>query len=370
MSAFEIDKEAAGVEDLALGMGIQTQERGEVTEINAEVIPYSETETTKQAIDRKEDTADLTAKLLLKANLNGNVLEQFVLAAATLNEHGINLLQLIDGLAPKEDTVTVDGKLVLKADLLAVLRLDGLSDPFSPTSDNQPATKKYVDDNIIAGSGADMQKSIYDTDNNGCVDSTDGIGHIGDFLGLTPHNQVMRLSQSNVTDCNTLDTFGIFVGTDVTNAPSTGPIGLEQLALSAGKAQRCFAFATSSWYSRFYGGTSWTVWVRASDENDIVRNLGGSANIYAVLHAEQGKLLNEKDLAQDNTIALKEDTTSVNDKLAFKADTTYVDTGLGTKPNSVQEAGVGISLGNQLVVTQAQYDALTPVATTFYIIVG
>jgi len=43
---------------------------------------------------------------------------------------------------------------------------------------------------------------------------------------------------------------------------------------------------------------------------------------------------------------------------------------LDTKVMTAQENGVGTLLGNAIVVTQAEYDALTPVSTTMYVIVG
>ncbi len=47
---------------------------------------------------------------------------------------------------------------------------------FTPSSNYQPATKKYVDDSVSAAGGGDMLKSVYDTDNSGTVDDSDKLG--------------------------------------------------------------------------------------------------------------------------------------------------------------------------------------------------
>ena len=47
---------------------------------------------------------------------------------------------------------------------------------FTPTANYQPATKKYVDDNISAAGGGDMMKSVYDMDGDGVVDNAEKLG--------------------------------------------------------------------------------------------------------------------------------------------------------------------------------------------------
>lgn len=41
---------------------------------------------------------------------------------------------------------------------------------FTPTTDYQPATKKYVDDSVSSAGSGDMLKSVYDKDNDGIID--------------------------------------------------------------------------------------------------------------------------------------------------------------------------------------------------------
>ncbi len=56
-----------------------------------------------------------------------------------------------------------------KADITAVLTKTNTV-AFTPTANYQPATKKYVDDNISAAGGGDMMKAVYDMDNDGIID--------------------------------------------------------------------------------------------------------------------------------------------------------------------------------------------------------
>ena len=101
---------------------------------------------------------------------------------------------LTEGLAGKVDKVTgkalstndytnadktiVDGvssALAKKADKTEVLTKTNTTE-FAPTADYQPATKKYVDDNISAAGGGDMLKSVYDMDGDGIVDNAEKLG--------------------------------------------------------------------------------------------------------------------------------------------------------------------------------------------------
>ena len=101
---------------------------------------------------------------------------------------------LTEGLAGKVDKVTgkalstndytnadkaiVDGvssALAKKADKTEVLTKTNTT-AFAPTADYQPATKKYVDDNISAAGGGDMLKSVYDMDGDGIVDNAKKLG--------------------------------------------------------------------------------------------------------------------------------------------------------------------------------------------------
>jgi hypothetical protein len=341
MSYIKITKEKIVAEDLALSTSTVQQSRGVGTGISAAVIPFTEGTNVLAVVNAKETIANSDAKLATKAALNGSStqtfsvdtdtlpshavnrarvdellllkasktyvdselatkaelagssLQQFEVADDTNSMHAVNRQRLDADLAFKANTSDVLDALALKADVLNVLRLDGLSPEFTPTSDNQPATKKYIDDKILETGAADMRKAVYDTDESGIVDTTEGVGIPGTFLGLTPQNKIMRLSQSNVLDCNTLSDFGIFVGTDVANAPTSGFIALEQMSSGIIKGQRCLSFSTLDWYYRTYNGTVWSAWSKTLDESEIVDNLNGGT-LYKVLSANQGKVLDDK----------------------------------------------------------------------------
>jgi len=315
MSLYTLRKDKAVVEDLELGMGTVTQPRGEVTQINADKIPYSSSETITEAIDRKEDTSSANAKLATKADLNGNASEKFKVADGADNDDAVNKGQMDTELALKADKTYTDTELALKANEDNVLLKDGTSPTFSPVSPNQPATKKYVDDLVIDVGAGDMLKAIYDTGDTGAVDTTEAIGRAGTFLGKTPMNQVMRLSQSNVTDCNNVDDFGILIGTDVTNAPVSGPIGLEQLEVSGGKAQRLYSFNTYKWYDRVFDGSIWSGWNEWAAMSDVNLKVSKAGDVMA------GQLKGITPVA-DEDLTRKD---YVDGVIAPKADKTYVD---------------------------------------------
>lgn len=65
-------------------------------------------------------------------------------------------------------------ELNLKANINDVLLLDN-KNPYTPTSNYNPATKKYVDDAMASAGTGDMLKNIYDTNNNGIVDNAEKV---------------------------------------------------------------------------------------------------------------------------------------------------------------------------------------------------
>lgn len=70
----------------------------------------------------------------------------------------------------QSDIDRLEGAVNSKAELSAVLCRDN-SAPYTPTDSYNPATKKYVDDTVIAVGAGDMAKAVYDKNNNGIVDS-------------------------------------------------------------------------------------------------------------------------------------------------------------------------------------------------------
>lgn len=67
------------------------------------------------------------------------------------------------------------GELDDKATTADVLTKDNAAE-FTPTGQYNPATKKYVDDTVVAIGAGDMAKAVYDTDDNGKVDDADKLG--------------------------------------------------------------------------------------------------------------------------------------------------------------------------------------------------
>lgn len=65
-------------------------------------------------------------------------------------------------------------ELNLKANINDVLLLDN-KNPYTPTSNYNPATKKYVDDAMASAGMGDMLKNVYDTNNNGIVDNAEKV---------------------------------------------------------------------------------------------------------------------------------------------------------------------------------------------------
>ena len=61
-----------------------------------------------------------------------------------------------------------------KANINDVLLLDN-NNPYTPTNNYNPATKKYVDDAMASAGAGDMLKNVYDTNNNGIVDNAEKV---------------------------------------------------------------------------------------------------------------------------------------------------------------------------------------------------
>lgn len=64
-----------------------------------------------------------------------------------------------------------------KADKSEVLR-KGSEEAYTPVGLYDPATKKYVDDTIVAIGVGDMAKSVYDVNGNGVVDNAEALGGV------------------------------------------------------------------------------------------------------------------------------------------------------------------------------------------------
>jgi hypothetical protein len=301
-------KSPIGIEDIAVGFGTVAQPRGTITLVSGETLPYDADLSINEAVDLKEATTSLTGKLLLKADINGSDAELFAVAEPLTSDDATNKNYVDNLVATKESIDDNDVKLLLKADKSNVLQLDNTT-VYVPTLGYHPATKKYIDDAVIATGAADMSKSTYDKNNNGVVDTTEGVGMSGTFSGITPHNYVMRLAMTVMTDADALEYFGIFTGFDVVNAPVGGNITLTQIQTSASKHQLCYSELSRDTYSRSYYSGQWSPWVKSIDQSDIVNDLNGNTSIYSVLSADQGKALNTALTGLSNTTVRKDSAT-------------------------------------------------------------
>jgi len=274
MATTHLKKELAVVADIEFGMGTVDQSRGTQEQINGSKIPYDASKTINDELDLKETVTANDAKLATKADLHGNVLEIFQALQGTADNDVVTLAKLVAELLLKTDVTYVDGQLALKADETNTMLLDGST----PSPDyvagvrEIPANKGYVLDTVVSIGTGDMAKAVYDTNDSGVVDTTEGIGIAADSMGISAYNQIMRLSQGTLLDCNLVEDFGIFVGINPLNAPTAGAIGIEQLEISGNKAQRAFSFTTYNWYDRVYLDASdtwsaWSEWAKMSDVN-------------------------------------------------------------------------------------------------------
>ena len=260
------NKEGIVVADIVFGMGLITDSRGSQEQFNASHLPYSGSESVAAALGNRytKDEIDIIAGLY--ARINGNSAEVFNVATGTDATHAVNKSQM-------------EALFALGVTAAEVLLVDGSSDPLVPTMDNQPSTKKYVDDTVIAIGAGDMAKGIYDNNNNGIVDSTDAVGDPAALpLGKTPANQIMRLAQEQIIDCDLIVDMGVYIGENVANAPASGWVLIEQYLLGNTKVQRCFAVDTGLETTRRFDAT-WELW-EVSDGSNRLRKAGG------VLHGD------------------------------------------------------------------------------------
>ena len=92
------------------------------------------------------------------------------------------------------DGRTVEQKLAEKTGAADVLKKDN-TEPFAPSGDYQPATKKYVDDAVFAAGAADMRKAVYDNNDNGVVDDAEKLGgQLPSYYGQAPARYAATLT--------------------------------------------------------------------------------------------------------------------------------------------------------------------------------
>ncbi|MCI4437398.1 MAG: hypothetical protein JHC33_11385 [Ignisphaera sp.] len=132
----QVTKSPIGVEDITLGLGIDYQPRGSITQFNAGHLPYTLSETVKTALDNRLTVLDSDAKYAL---VGGSSTQVFKCANGVFPTDAVNKSQL--------DVKANATELDLKAYKYDVLEKTN-NIPFSPLSDYNPATKRYVDDSI------------------------------------------------------------------------------------------------------------------------------------------------------------------------------------------------------------------------------
>jgi len=132
-----LTKEKVVVEDMELSLEVSIeQSRGVVTPFNAAYLPYTTGISVGQALTDRYTKTEADTNFAL---IGGDSLHTFLVGVATGPTHAVQKSQL----DLKADITDVD----LKADKANVLELDN-NDAFTPITDYQPATKRFVDDSI------------------------------------------------------------------------------------------------------------------------------------------------------------------------------------------------------------------------------
>jgi len=360
MGAITLIKEKVAIEDMELGVSTTTQLRGTVTQINGGLIPYDGSNSLNAEIDTKDTITSVDTKIATREPLGGDASTTFKADDGVASDDVTNKGQLDEVDNRKYDKTATDTLLADKADNSNTMLLDGTtpSPDYSVATREVPANKGYVLDTVQNIGAGDMTKAVYDTNDNGRVDTADGLGVASDAMGVTPYTQFMRLSQGTAGDANTITHFGIFVGVDVANGPTSGLVGIEQMDMvlalnvlgiqaTGGKAQRAFSFSTFKWYTRIYdaGSDTWSQWLVGADETDIT-NLQGQ-----ITSNDTDIATNATDIATNATAitALQSDKADETDLTAHTSNT--------ANPHTVTKAQVGLGNCNNTS------DAAKPVST-------
>ena len=93
--------------------------------------------------------------------------------------------------------------------------------PFTPESDYNPSTKKYVDDKLAGTGTGDMLKEVYDLDDNGIVDSAEKVEN--EFT-LTINSGTTEGSTKYTFDGSVAKALNIAPGTNITLDTSSGAL--------------------------------------------------------------------------------------------------------------------------------------------------
>jgi len=277
-------KELAVKQDLELGHGTVVQQRDingngleDVTydKINAGNIPALSSSlqesTTQVELDAKLDKNEAST---LYALLAGDATQVFSVEEPFLNDHAVSKIHL---------TTYVAGLLSDYALITNVLTKTNIVQ-YIPTTDYHPATKKYVDDTVVAIGAGDMAKSIYDSLDNGVVNDAR-------LLDGTPKTELMRYV-GIASDCDNHITVGYWEGEDITNAPVIGKGILEVYSgTSFGQVTQVYHTSDGVTYERSFD-VAWSTWFTSADSITVQNDLLGNIDtVNVALSAEQGKVL-------------------------------------------------------------------------------
>ena len=163
-----INKEGLLEEDIETGFGVSSQTRGG-QKVNADSLPYSETQSIKQALDAREPTTNNDLKYAMK---NGDATEEFLVSQGSSPSRAVQKTELDNAPFAKTGGDTAQPFLVADATLGQEatnrdITQDMINDslvpfaqiqnvlvktntvPYTPTQSYHPATKVYVDEKVL-----------------------------------------------------------------------------------------------------------------------------------------------------------------------------------------------------------------------------
>jgi len=283
----DIFKELAVTEDLELGFGTVTQTRDingiatavDYTKISSESIPAKLDDNSESLIQDVLDEKLTEQQAIAKyAKIGGDKAQEFLVKTPTLDDEAANKKYVDDEVHTSYSLV--QSNFAAKSN---VLEKDNIS-IYTPTDQYNPATKRYVDEKVIAVGAGDMAKATYDIAGNGIVDNAEAIGGISS-------DKVMAV-RTNTTDVNTITKTGIYFGTGVANAPVNTEILVESFTNASGIAhQKLLDKQNGVEYTRTKHASAWKPWDRVITATQVVNDLI-SNDVDKPLSAKQGKVLN------------------------------------------------------------------------------
>lgn len=135
-----------------------------------------------------------------------------------------------------------------KADTTSVLTKDN-TDEFVPSGDYQPATKKYVDNIIIEAGAGDMLRSIYDSDNDGKVNSAvaaDSAGNAAKLGGQEPGHYAVKSETAPTSHAVNNTTYGAGSSSSYGHVRLSGSGGANDYVLTVGNTKNTASLNDSS----------------------------------------------------------------------------------------------------------------------------